>query len=256
MSELIATDTGIFLILTLIGIILCYKLKYVKILWFGWVTSYLIYDYLYRQANEQYFRVDFRSIYRWVALGDASDFVYKGFTATYWKPFVLFPYETAFVLWYALQAVFVLYLVMKLLEIKHGWILIYPYLKIVGWSMGTGNVTASLATLCISPAGALFAITVKPYLFLIYCLTVWKTELRWVWISLGLMVCILSLPSPSNPAAQHPLAFIGLCHTVYFFTIFLILRKWKWIENNKQIAKIIHGFGGYPPINEEKKGYV
>jgi hypothetical protein len=43
--------------------------------------------------------------------------------------------------------------------------LVYPCVKIAGWSLGMGNIMPMLACACISPVGCLFAGAFKFYLF-------------------------------------------------------------------------------------------
>jgi hypothetical protein len=212
MSELIATHIGFVLIVLLAGIVLCWKSKYKSALWLGWAAGYLIYNFFYRQTTEMYWGIDLLSIYKW-------------FTAYpfYWLKW--FSFETDLIIWYCVQSLFVLWVVKQLLEMKWGWLLVYPYLKLAGWSLMAGNFTAMASALCITPIGALVATTVKPYLIIFYLITVWRLKERWQWISLGVIVFFLSIPSPGSVVWNNPLFFIGPVHYIYLFTLLLIWRK-------------------------------
>ena len=126
---------------------------------------YLIRNYFYRQANGIMYRFDFNIDYNFAAYGDRFGRCYKDWTVIFWKPFILFPFGTAFVLWYTICTICVLIIVWKLLEIKYGWILVFPFIKVAGWSLGAGNINPILAALCLTPLGCLVAGMVKPYLF-------------------------------------------------------------------------------------------
>ncbi len=126
---------------------------------------YLIHNYFYRQAYDACYQIDFRVDYNFAAYGDLFGRSYKDWTGIFWKPFALLPFESAFILWYAVCSICVLIIVWKLSEIPYGWILVFPFIKVAGWSLGSGNINPILAALCLTPLGCLVAGMVKPYLF-------------------------------------------------------------------------------------------
>ena len=125
---------------------------------------YLIRNYFYRQANEWFWRGDFKIYYNFADHGDRNGWFYKDWTSIIWKPFTWISLDIAFIVWYVILVVCVLILVWKLLEIPYGWIFVFPCIKIAGWSLGVGNIMPILAALCLTPLGCLAAGLVKPYL--------------------------------------------------------------------------------------------
>ena len=125
---------------------------------------YLIRNYFYRQFRAEFFRGDFKQYYDFAKYGIRHNWLYKDWTSIIWKPFTILSFDTAFVLWYTISALCVLILVKKLLEIKYGWILVFPCVKVACWSLGVGNIMPILAALCLTPLGCLVSGLVKPHL--------------------------------------------------------------------------------------------
>jgi hypothetical protein len=101
---------------------------------------------------------DFNGYYNFAHYGDRKEWYYKDWLAFIWR--VIESYQ----LWYVLSSVCVLILVWKLLEVKWGWVMVAPCLKVAGWTLGSGNIQPILALACITPLGCLVAGLVKPQL--------------------------------------------------------------------------------------------
>ena len=135
-----------------------------KKLLFIFAVLYLIRNYFYRQFKAEFFHGDFSIYYNFTKYGDRHEWLYKDYISIIWKPFTSIPFDTAFIVWYILSSVCVLILVWKLLEIGYGWILVFPCIKVAGWSLGVGNIMPFLAIGCLTPLGCLACGMVKPYL--------------------------------------------------------------------------------------------
>jgi hypothetical protein len=132
-----------------------YRLKLLAML--GSVL-YLAWNYYNRSLNVRWFMCDFNVYYNFSHYGDRYGWFYKDWLASIW----LFFESPA--IWYVLMSSCILFLTWKFLEMKYGWVLVAPFLKVSGWMLGSGNILPLLAVACLTPMGCLAAGLVKPQL--------------------------------------------------------------------------------------------
>jgi len=185
---------------------------------------------------------DFRIYYDFAKWGNRYGWIYRDWTAIFWYPFTLLQFPTAYFVWYMLSAMFVLIMVKKLLEVNCGWVLLYPYLKVVSWTLGSGNILPILATLSLYPAGVIFSSLIKPNLLVIWfvhivkkCYSAYRDMVKpkLQIITLGVifivvcgLVLLVSIPLPNSYVMQHLNRFVLRSFDApYLVVIYIILRR-------------------------------
>lgn len=128
-----------------------------RIYWLTISVLYICWNY-YSKSFYGWFAIDFNIYYYFAHTGERELWYYKDWLSFIWLIF------TSFEFWYILCSLFVLRLIDKLLELRHGWLLVLPFCKIAGWNLASGNIQSILATLCLTPFGCLVAGMVKPQL--------------------------------------------------------------------------------------------
>ena len=101
----------------------------------------------------------------WCYVGDRPCWLYLPVLKIPFYLYRFMPWQAALVNWYCIQSVFVVYVVLKLMELPYGGFLSLAYVKIAGWTIAAGNVDPMLAGLCLTAPGSLVAGIFKPYLF-------------------------------------------------------------------------------------------
>jgi hypothetical protein len=119
---------------------------------------YLCWNYYNRSTTFQWWMLDFNIYYNFSHYGERFGWFYKDWIAALWLVI-----ESP-VVWYILMSSCTLFLTWKLLEMKYGWILVIPFLKVSSWTLAGGNILPLIAALCLTPIGCLVAGLVKPQL--------------------------------------------------------------------------------------------
>lgn len=130
-----------------------------------WMADFRVY---YEAANNNF---DYYTVTDQAGYNGKAQWIYHNWTSIFWKPFTLLKYETARTLWYILSVFASLFIIKKLLEIQHGWILLLPTYKVISLSLQFGNVYPILTAISFIPAGMVLASLVKPTYYIL--LVVW-----------------------------------------------------------------------------------
>lgn len=140
-------------------------LAFLYILWYVWVNPA-------RKGMDRF--MDFHMYYE-AAKGnyswrpshvDLMPFVwcYPDYLAWLWKPFALFSWERASLIWHALTLGATMYLLYQLNGMVYGWILVVAFVKPLAVLVWTGNVQpVLLVASLLGPLGAIGASLFKPY---------------------------------------------------------------------------------------------
>jgi hypothetical protein len=127
------------------------------LLWSGW-------------NQEWAFGSDFKVYYeaakgntRWAKTVDVftvvkfPGWVYPDWTSVFWKPFTFLSFRTAFFIWYWILVTAYLFLVKKLLEFHHGWIIALAGIVPLFLNLQTGNIIPLVAVAMLTPFGCILA---------------------------------------------------------------------------------------------------
>jgi hypothetical protein len=112
------------------------------------------------------------------ATTDWNGWLYADWVAYLYKPFTLLPVGGAGWLFFMLSMCSYTYLLWRLSETNHGWIVGLATVKLAAWLIWVGNAGIVLAALSTTFLGSALAACIKPYLLCFVILNAYRTEAR------------------------------------------------------------------------------
>lgn len=112
-----------------------------------------------------YYNASTMGVGEYNATSPPYQYCYPSWSIIFFYPMRFLEYSEAYRIHFALMAVSCWVILYQIGRIKYGWILFIPAVKILSWSLVSGNTYPFLLALVISPVGTFLAGLFKPHLF-------------------------------------------------------------------------------------------